>query len=551
MNRFLRGSLAIIAVLSLLVLISACDKGEKEKTGNFNATGMPIVNEKITLKAMAMKIPMHANFDDMDFTKIMEEKTNIHIEWQTVPLGQEVADKKALAFASGNMPDMFFIVSYMTNMDIATYGPTGLIEPLNELIDLYAPNIRSLFDQYPELKSNITFEDGNIYSLSQANDLTKNHGNYQKKLYINRKWLDYLGLEVPKTTDDLYQVLKAFKAGDPNGNGLPDEIPFSSVNIDPGMMGPWGLSYWWDMDLMMIKDDRTVSYVPTDPAFKQGLQYWNKLFAEELLDNDVVSMTEATFRQKLSTPDAVVGCFSSFADFLEYGFDRARDYEMMPPLTGPQGLKKYTYNNRNNFPSNYFVLSSTCKNKEAAIRWIDYLYTEEGSMLAWNGPDGKMYTYQEDGKIKDTSNEQVPLDDKGNQMDFNAWRYSMTPGYILPYYMSQKISDRYMEMEEIEMSEQQIVGEKLNELSYEYYDPAKPKYSMPSILFSKEDIFRLNELGSQVHSIFYTYYVQFITGEASIDTQWDTYVEGAKQLGVEEMEQIYQKYIDKIYPPGN
>ena len=65
------------------------------------------------------------------------------------------------------------------------------------------------------------------------------------------------------------------------------------------------------------------------------------------------------------------------------------------------------------------------------MRWIDYLYSEEGTMLGQDGPDGKAYTYQTDGKIKDTFNENVPKDDKGNPMEGNAWRYQMTPGYPL------------------------------------------------------------------------------------------------------------------------
>lgn len=548
MNKFqIRGISIALAVTSILS-VSACKKNVVANDG-VNLTGMPIVNEKITLKAMVMKIPLHKDFETMDFTKIMEEKTNIKIEWQVVPLGQEVADKKALAFASGNMPDMFFITSNMTDYDIASYGPAGLLQPLNSLIETYAPNIKALFKIHPEVEKNITYEDGNIYSLPQASDTTKNHGNYRTKTYINKKWLTTLGLSTPKTTDELYAVLKAFKTGDPNGNGLQDEIPFSSANIDPGMMGPWGLSYWWDMDMMTIKDDRNVAYVPMDPAFKQGLQYWHKLFAEGLLDNDVMSMTSDQLKQKLSATDEKVGCFMSFADFLDYGVDRAKDYEMLPPLTGPGGLKSYTNLTRLNFASNYFVMSATCKNKEAAMRWIDYLYSEEGTLLAANGPDGKMYTVQPDGKIKDTANENVPKDASGQQMELNAWRYTLTPGYVLPYYMSQSISSRSILIDESTMSEQQKLGKKLNDLSYEYYDPAKPKYIMPNVFFSKADNQRVAELGSQVHSVFNAFFAQFVTGEASIDSQWDSYVANLKSLGVDEMQSIYQKYIDKIYPP--
>lgn len=90
-------------------------------------------------------------------------------------------------------------------------------------------------------------------------------------MYINRKWLDTLGLSMPQTTDELYAVLEKFRDGDPNGNGLGDEIPFSTPGLDPAMFGPWGLSFWWDMDIMTIDDNKQVQYVPITDAFKSGL----------------------------------------------------------------------------------------------------------------------------------------------------------------------------------------------------------------------------------------------------------------------------------------
>lgn len=534
---------SILIVLALALNLNGCNKENvKIENSNLNSTGMPIVKEKINLKAMVLKHPEHGDYEKMDFTRIMEEKTNIHIDWQVVPLGQEVNDKKALAFASGNMPDMFFIVSIMTGLDIATYGPSGLLQPLNELIDKYAPNVQKMLQVHPEYKTDITFEDGNIYSLPEVSDEKSSMAYYKTKMYINQKWLTTLGLTMPKTTDELYNVLKSFKTGDPNGNGIQDEIPFSSVNIDPAMMGPWGLSYWWDLDMMTIKNDRKVTYTPMDQGFKQGLQYWHKLFAEGLLDNDVMSMTTDTLKQKLTTTDEQVGCFMSYADYGDYGEERSKDYTLVPPLEGPTGLKSMTnMTPRIQFMPHFFVMSSTCKNKEAAMRWVDYLYSEEGTLLTKYGENGKAYTIQPDGKIKDTIKENIPRDANGNPT-VEFWDIKMAPGYVLPQYWSQTIIDKFI------IPDETNIGVIQSKLCYEYYNPVKPKYMMKDILFSKQDIQRLSELASQVHPVFNQYFASFITGESSIDSQWDTYVSGFKTMGVDEMVAIYQKYIDKIYP---
>lgn len=48
---------------------------------------------------------------------------------------------------------------------------------------------------------------------------------------INKVWLDKLGLEVPTTLAELKEVLIAFRDGDPNGNGIQDEIPMDMYAI--------------------------------------------------------------------------------------------------------------------------------------------------------------------------------------------------------------------------------------------------------------------------------------------------------------------------------
>ena len=69
--------------------------------------------------------------------------------------------------------------------------------------------------------------DGTIYTLPQVNSGAELR--VARKLFINKKWLENVNMEVPTTTEELYQLLKAFKEQDANGNGDPnDEIPLCS-----------------------------------------------------------------------------------------------------------------------------------------------------------------------------------------------------------------------------------------------------------------------------------------------------------------------------------
>ncbi len=66
-----------------------------------------------------------------------------------------------------------------------------------------------------------------MYSMPDINDCY--HCSLSHKAWIYQPWLDKLGLKIPTTTDELEQVLLAFKDKDPNGNGKADEIPWSAA----------------------------------------------------------------------------------------------------------------------------------------------------------------------------------------------------------------------------------------------------------------------------------------------------------------------------------
>ena len=91
---------------------------------------------------------------------------------------------------------------------------TNLLRSLNGYIDNYMPNLRSIFERRPNYRKAMEFPDGNIYQLPSVAE----NANIQSptELFINKKWLDALGLPIPKTTEQFYQTLKAFKTRDPN-----------------------------------------------------------------------------------------------------------------------------------------------------------------------------------------------------------------------------------------------------------------------------------------------------------------------------------------------
>src|SRR5690606_1913753 len=97
----------------------------------------------------------------------------------------------------------------------AQYGVgQQIFRPLDGLIEQHMTAFKDVLQKHPAVKGRITATDGQIYSLPSWNDCF--HCCFAQKMWINQEWLDNMGLQMPTTTDEFYQVLKAFKEKDPN-----------------------------------------------------------------------------------------------------------------------------------------------------------------------------------------------------------------------------------------------------------------------------------------------------------------------------------------------
>ena len=196
-------------------------EGESDKP-LMNETGMPIVNSSVSFE-MAAKSRHNKNFADLEFFQRLEQETGVHIEWN-MSSEDGWKEKKGLLFA-GELPDAFYGQGILSDVDVIKYGNQGMLIPLNDLIDKHAPNVKKLLEENPEYKKQLTAPDGNIYSLPSLTELSPvTHD----KLFINKNWLDQLGMKVPETLDEFKETLQAFRDNDLNGDGTTeDQIPFT------------------------------------------------------------------------------------------------------------------------------------------------------------------------------------------------------------------------------------------------------------------------------------------------------------------------------------
>jgi putative aldouronate transport system substrate-binding protein len=536
--------LALVLVVSLLAgcggsVSKSTETTKKDDTrttedpnlvGNFYKTGLPIVKEKITLKMMAGKPNNTTNFDEIETFRELEERTNIRIEWDLVPQ-QAYTDRKGIILASGEYPDAFFgtAAGGITDEEAVSYGSQGVFIPMESYIEEYAVNLKNVFAKLPDAKRIATALDGHIYTLPFIQQINAN--TVFTRMFINKSWIERLGLSLPETTDELHQVLKAFKERDPNGNNKADEIPFSFIYKNHnmghyGLMGSFGCPD--TRDHVALKDGK-VYITATTPEYKEAVKFLNKLYDEGLIDSEAFTHDSSQYRAKGNQEDALYGFYFDWGGTSVVGVERFEsDYVPLAPLKGPKGHQMWLVREPTIW-GGYFAITSANKHVEATIRWADELYEEKTSMQLQYGPIGLTLEETPDGKIK--------MLDPPDGMTYNDFRYQKAPAITASCILAETFENKM------------IVNETIlkDDALYQVYAPylLDEFYPTASVKFTKEENTKMADLKTDIITYIDNKQAAWITGESSIDDEWDEYLKELEKMGIEEMRQLYQDVYDR------
>ncbi|OBZ12702.1 MULTISPECIES: ABC transporter substrate-binding protein [Bacillales] len=554
-------AILLCIVLSCAVFLAACSKnsgtpnnGQTEggqtatnqaKEDVFTEVGtFPIVNKQLTLKMFAPQLPTIENMETNAFTKFLEEKTNIKIAWDLVP-NNSIEDRKQLMLASGDYPEVI-LHGNLTREEQMKYGKQGVFIPLNDLIEKYAPTIKKALADIPYMKSSITAPDGNIYALPQINECY--HCDNGLKLWINKAWLDKLGLQLPTTTDEFYEVLKAFKEQDPNGNGKKDELPLTGSdemwagNVSAFLMNAFIVDDYTEKNagtFLSVKDGK-VDFTANKEEWKQGLAYLNKLYKEGLIDPAAFTQNADAIQQLANREtDNIMGAATtaliSYAYNMTDAQPRHKDYVTLPPLKGPNGVQQ-TLNFAGISKSQFAITNKATEEQQiAAIRLADYLYTEEAIVLQESGPENKGWRKAAEGEL-DLDGKQAKysvIQQEKKQTHNDGWEQ------IGPSLRTYEYRSSWMAIQD-PLAEGGY-GTRLNTESKKY-EPFHSKEMYPNGVFiAQEDA----EIAAQLKTTIVDYtksnMAQFITGSKDISKEWDAYVKGFDGLQLGQYIDIYQK----------
>lgn len=310
--------LVVIMLLSACGTTSTTDKKSKEEEDSVTAQDPQVMTplgkypEMITIN-VAKITAANPNLvdgqtpEDNILLDWLRNELNIDtkIAWQTE--GSEYNNKLSLNVAAGELPDMFVIPgeNYLTFRQMVD---NDLLADLTEAYEKCTGEyLKDTFDSYNGKNIEPLIIDGKLRAISTAS-----LGYGHNILWLRKDWMDKLGLEEPKTIDDLKHILKEFIDKDPGNNGKGNTVGLALNAVNP--VGSYANRHGAEpifhsvgaYPKQWMKDENgKVYYGSTAPEVKIGLGILRDMYSEGLIDKQFLSRlgsgeTEAVLNSGLS-----------------------------------------------------------------------------------------------------------------------------------------------------------------------------------------------------------------------------------------------------------
>lgn len=362
---------------------------------------MGLAETQITAKPLELTIHMHFRNryvwnEDWPVAKELTRLTNIKLVGTASKVATKSSEQFNLMIASGKLPDI--IAGDNLKDDFIRLGMEGGLQPLNALIEAHAPSIKEFLLKNPKIAQAITAPDGNLYFIPYIPDGTVTRG-----WWVRQDWLDKLNLKQPQTVDELYEVLKAFRDRDPNGNGKKDEIPW--FNATPQevyrLVLLWGARSSGSNAMMdFMVDDGKLVHPFAQERFKLGIKNVGKWYAERLIDPEIFTR-QARAREQLFSSNRGGMTHDWFASTSTYNQpnsipSKVKGFNLVP-MAPPADIygKRYEEDARRLVMPDGWAITTANKHAIETIKLFDFYFTPQGRRLSNFGVEGLHYTLKE------------------------------------------------------------------------------------------------------------------------------------------------------------
>ena len=542
-----------LLLLSLLLLclgwLSANGDAESSAGKNgalVNPKGtFPIVDEPVSLSLFTnVGDEIYAN----GMTEWYQEKTNVNIEWIRVPRSSYV-EKLKIKMNTQDLPDIIRMEGF-SGGESYKFIEDGFFYPISDLYGQYSEYTEEWQKEEPLMFKPTVGSDGKTYGWPYR--LTSGGDQFRDNLFIERNWLDAVGMKVPTTTEELYDVLKAFKTQDANGNGDPsDEIPFSTCNLRPVYSGPFISAFMTspsDKSLFLGVQNGKVYISRATEEYRDALRYLNKLWKEGLIYPESFTQDRGTqWKLNEQFPDYnMIGVFQGmhFNYAMNWESDRWMDYAEVPILKGPQGVQVAAWRSPELTSRLNTVISAETAYPEVAFRWIDWLQGEEGSLTMEVGLKGVHYRDAQPGETNNRGSKAVYTEITNNEETPFAWGELVVEhwgGNRFDELMAAAVDKRNQDG----LGKSQILEK--HAIDSMTYAPALDTLWPENLPISPDMAAEYGVLNTNLTDLINEHATEFVVGTKDIEKDWDTYLKELDNAGADRFLDMSQELYDTYY----
>jgi len=510
---------------------------EMSDVPNMTAPGvLPIVVDPVKITIAMVPNVTVTDYDDNEFTKWVEEKTGIDIVFEFLP-NDRPAQKIELMVASNQKLSDIVCTPSLSNLSKNEFYENGIILALDEYMDKYCYYWNIMMEKWVTTEKEVEA----MEALTRSFDGTRiiyptiytdpsNMYNPTYTIYINKHWLDKIGKDMPTTTDELFDVLVAFRDNDMNDNGENDEIPLITRMV-AALINSF-IYYHPDNPLFNMENNIISSPVVTN-EYREALRYLNKLVKEGLLSPLSFTSDNQQLKSMLYLDGTdikpYIGAFSGHPTTLFNTNSVVRNYyKAAIPIKGPEGIWYPIYTPQAQEYRTF--ITKYCETPEIAIRLLDFMSEEETMLRSRWGVPGQDFVYADPSEecryefLGLSSIYRIINNPYGSSNNL-IWKND----YItcLPHRLYGSIALAKYDneaQEEYALHSREVLLQKWGK---------EPKQVVGKIIYTKEEEDNISEINSTLKTYVKECQTRFIMGEMSIEDDWDEYINTLKNIGLD------------------
>jgi putative aldouronate transport system substrate-binding protein len=359
---------SLVAALSMGALLSACSSGtEPEETPKADETPKPVQRQDIsvTIYDKGAVPKAEGTIEDNRWTKWLNANGPQNVKFVPIPRW-ESEEKFTVLFSSGSAPDLLF--EYAPHIKNRLYDQKQMM-PLDDLIEKHSVNYKKMLAENPALRKVGTKSDGKLYEFARLAEVLPTH-----TVLIREDWLKKLNLQEPKTTEELYQVAKAFAENDPDGNGKKDTYGMA-ISFQSGYV----VDQIFQATRWVVKDGKLTRNWDN---FKAVADFKKRLFEEGIVDRDYINDKNGA-KAKQDFINGKIGIYPIQINWLSFtntelaGLKKNVPDAKVTPIAYPKSpAGEFNPAFTNPVQATAFI-NAAAKSPEAVMQYVDFLVKPE------------------------------------------------------------------------------------------------------------------------------------------------------------------------------